>query len=160
MITRRPILSYEDWTHVSKKTTFIEFYWIGVDNLGQIGIFSSVTVGYIPSKVFSSYEKYIALDRILCALPGFTTAQIITKEPGSMEYWMDFGHKGLFAYDYQDIHRTIKFERYDLIAIHDEAILARSVGQLVELNEIIPTFNLTFSGDILFSQLRALEVGS
>jgi hypothetical protein len=153
MLFTRSALSFENWTDVSKGATFIEFDWIGIDNQGQIGIFSSVTQGYIPSKVFSSYESYVGVYNLLSDRQSLTAAQIISKEPGIKDFWRDWAQKGLFAYDYLDIHRTEKFDRYDLIAIPRSPLL---VGEIPEVNEfinIIPQFNFAFSGNIQFGQL-------
>jgi hypothetical protein len=93
------ILSFEEWTAVSRRETLIEFDWIGIDSRQQFGIFSSVMTAYIPPKVFSSYDAYFALYTFLLDRPSTTTARIIPKIDGRLNSWRDWAQKGLIAYD-------------------------------------------------------------
>lgn len=153
----RSILSFDDWTAVSQNATLVEFDWIGIDSLGQFGVFSSVTVGYKPPKVFSSYELYAGLFNFLLDHQISTTAQIISKEPGAKNFWRDWAQKGLFAYDYDDFHRKEKFDRYDFIAIPDRALLITEIPEIKAFSEIIPRFKFAFDGNISFSQLKGYQ---
>jgi hypothetical protein len=150
-------LSIEDYTLVSMKSTLIEFDWFALDSIGQIGIFSSGTTGYIPEKVFSSYDKYIGLALLLDALRASTIDLVVTKESGRTGHWRNWARRGLFAYDYYDVHRKVKLDRYDLIAAPGKPLLMYSI-EIREFNEIIPRFNITFSDDIPFSQLNEAEM--
>ena len=158
MLLPRRTPSFEEWTAVSKRETFIEFEWVGIDNIGQLGIFSSVSVGYIPAKVFASYETYAALYNFLLDRQSTTTAQIISKDSGRKDFWRDWAQKGLIAYDYQDVHRTEKFDQYDLIAVPGKALLAKEVPEMKVLDTTIPRFDLAFTGDISFDQMREEEI--
>ncbi|HEY4112297.1 hypothetical protein [Puia sp.] len=154
MIYKRPPLTFDEWTAVSKQATFIEFDWIGIDNQGKIGVFSSVTVGYIPSKVFYSYESYVVLESVFGDLPKITVAKLATKESGRKDYWVNWAQKGLFAFDNEDVHRNQRLDRYDLIAVPEKALLFDGVPEIGACEDIIPRFNLAFTGDISFSQLK------
>jgi len=158
MFFRRSSLTFDDWTAVSEGRNFIEFDWIGIDSRGQFGIFSSVSKGYIPGKVFSSYEAYLVLDNFLLDRQPMTSAEVILKGSGSKDFWKDWAQKGFIAYDYYDIHRVDKFDRYDLIAIPGKALLAEEVPELDAFGEIIPRFNLAFTSDLLFRQLEETEL--
>lgn len=160
MLFTRPTLSYEDWIAVSKGANHVEFDWIGIDNQAQFGIFSSIGMGYIPRKVFNSYKSYIGLNNFLYDHGKSPTAEIISKESGSKDFWMEWVLKGLFAYDYYDVHRKEKFDRYDLIAIPGLPLLVKAVPELSAFDEVIPKFNLAFSTDILFKQLVETECDS
>jgi len=146
-------LSHKDYALVAAKLTLIEFDWFAIDKLGQVAVFSSVTSGYIPEKVFSSYETFAGLTSLLNALPRFANVQIVTKELGGMDLWLEWSQRGLYAYDYIDVHRTMKFDRYDLIAVPEQPLLKKVIAQIEQFKEVIPTFNLIFSSDIQFSQL-------
>ena len=158
MLITRPILPYLDWIAVSEGSNHVEFDWIGIDYQGQIGIFSSIGMGYIPRKVFNSYESYIGLNNFLFDQGRSPTAEIISKESGCKDFWLNWALKGLFAYDYHDVHRKGKFDRYDLIAIPGSPLLVRSVPEIISFDEIIPRFNLTFSTDILFKRMKESEL--
>jgi len=154
MIFRRLALSYEDWTAVSKGANYVEFDWIGIDDQGQIGIFCSCGMGYIPPRVFSSYNSYVGLNDFLYDAGYSTTAEIISKESGMKDFWRDWALKGLFAFDYYDVHRQEKFDRYDLIAKPGRPLLARVVPEMMAFDEIVPWFKLSFNEDLSFSQMK------
>lgn len=151
-------LSYEEWIDVSKGANYIEFDWIGIDNQEQIAIFSSVGMGYIPPKVLSSYESYIGLANILYHRDKFTSAEIISKETGKKDHWRDWAQKGLFAYDYYDIHRMEKFERYDLIAVPGVPLKVGVIPGVNVFYEVMPRFDLAFGANITMSQLKGSEL--
>lgn len=157
MTIKSQILTFENWIDISKGASWSEFEWIGIDNSGQIGVFSSASMGYIPPKVFSSYDAYIVCDSVLYGLPVFTNAKLFTKESGRFDDWLDFSTKGLFGCDYQDIHRKLKFDRYDLISIPEKPLLVDALPEIEAFNEIVPRFNISFNGDLSFSQLREAE---
>lgn len=158
MFFTRPTLSYEDWIAVSKGANHVEFEWIGIDDLGQIGIFCSVGIGYIPPKVFSSYENYIALDNFLNDRAKSGTAQIVSIESGNKDFWRDWAQKGLFAYDYYDIHRVNRFERYDLVAIPGMPLSIETTPEVTTFERVIPRFNLTFEDNISMAKLKETEL--
>ena len=115
-------------------------------------------MGYIPPKVFSSYESYMGLNNFIYDHGRSPTAEIISKESGRKDFWLNWALKGLFAYDYYDVHRKEKFDRYDLIAIPGKPLLVREVPKVSAFDEVIPTFKLTFSSDILFRELMEAEL--
>ena len=108
--------------------------------------------------MFSSYEQYVKLHQFLSQLTKVCSAKIITKESGLIDYWVDWADKGLFAFDYQDVHRNEKFDRYDLMAAPSQPLLGEIIQQFHEFQGVVARFNVAFSGDILFSQLKELEI--
>lgn len=64
-----------------------------------------------------SFENYIGLKEIIELLPNITSATLNTSEKGNFETWLSYANKGLFAFDFQDFHRTITKDQYDLIAV-------------------------------------------
>lgn len=62
------------------------------------------------------------------------------------------------AYDYQDIHRMVKFDRYDLIAVPRKVLVADEIPQMEVFNAIIPRFEFAFTGDISFAQMKEKEM--
>jgi hypothetical protein len=158
MLFARRTLSYEDWIAVSQGASYVEFDWIGIDSTGQFGIFCSIGMGYIPRKVFSSFESYTGLNSLLYDHGKSPTAQIISKESGIKNFWRDWALRGLFAYDYYDVHRKEKLGRYDLIAIPGQPLLVSAFPEVYAFDEIIPRFRLTFSTDISFTQMMETEL--
>lgn len=151
-------LAFNIWTDVSNGASYSEFDWIGIDKQDQFGVFTSAGIGYIPTTFFSSYESYLVLHQFFLNIQKSTTADIISKENGAKDYWIACAERGLFAYDCYDIHRTKKINRYDLIAAPGNPLLTGNILDLDAFDDIIPRFNLTFSGNLLFAQLRENEI--
>ena len=156
----RSILSFSEWNDVINRLYEIEYDWFGVDNLGQIAIFSSIGKGYIPTKAPSSYDKYIGLDDLMYYLPDITGAVVVMKEKRDNSYWEKQSTKGLFAYDYFDFLRKQKLEQYDLVSIPVTPLRFDSIPDIDSYIEIIPRFNLIFQNDISFRDLEQAEIMS
>jgi hypothetical protein len=76
---------------------------------------------------------------------------------GTVDDWKRWAEKGLFAYDYRDIHRTNKLEQYDCIAIPEKPLLAKDASVLKDFEKMIPRFDLAFGENITFHQMKNAE---
>ena len=107
----------EYWPFSAENCEGLEFDWFAADSLGQLAVFSSAGKGFIPARVFakgpSSYNDLIAI------IGGRSAAGAILEftGPGHLNDWKVFTEHGLFAYDFQDVHRIRVQHRngYDLI---------------------------------------------
>ena len=86
-------MSFEDWRAVSQGATFFEFDWLSIDNQEQIAIFSTAGQGYVPLKVFASYDSFTRLDALLYARERLATAAIVPRQPGDAVFWQDWPKK-------------------------------------------------------------------
>lgn len=110
-------MNRDTWNILIKDGAYAqELDWLAVDNKGQLGIFTAVLNAPIPDQVKSSFEIYEVLRQIIEGIPGSTTGIVVTREKGDFSDWITYAEKGLFAFDFQDIHRTVKKNQYDLIA--------------------------------------------
>jgi hypothetical protein len=151
-------LNIEEWEAIVNQLYEIEFDWLGVDQVGQLAIFSSVGKAFIPSKVVSSCEKYQHLARVINSLPAISKAILCTKEKGVFDDWKMCSQKGLFAFDYQDIHRTNKLNQYDLICKPESPLLSNQFAEFNLFIDVIPQFNVRFEDDIEIHQLEKSEI--
>jgi hypothetical protein len=150
-------ISIEDWEAVINNTYEVEFDWIAINHIGQIAVFSSFNKGYIPEKAKTSFELHQMLQSFINSILISTTANLTTKESGNFKLRLKNSKKGLFTFDYQDAHRNIKLNRYDLIS---QPNMPKTVNQLDGIDKfmsIIPTFNLAFDENISFEQLKTTE---
>lgn len=147
-------ITEEEWNIVRNQSYDIEFDWVGIDNGGNLGVFSSFNRGLIPEKAISSFEKYQALAVLLNDLHPITNAILFTKESGNFKEWLDFSRKGFFTFDYQDIHWDDKLGRYDLIAIPMIPLKLKDVEIIESFMDIVPTFNLSFEANLPFTKLE------
>jgi hypothetical protein len=153
-------LTEQEWTWVVKKENPIEFGWIGVDQSGHIGYFSTYGQAYIPNKVLLSYQHYIGLADFVNNLPEIGSSTLCTKQKGWFDDWHLHSKKGLIGYDFQDIHRNIRdrLNQYDLITVPSIFIIFESIPGIEKYHGIIPHFSLDFSEDLLFDDLKNTEI--
>lgn len=150
MITK---LSKEEWEALQTFTYQVEFDWIGLDKIGQLGIFSSVGTGFIPPKSISSFEKYVELCLIIDDMPVVTEVVVNTLIDANFSDWIRYSEKGFFAFDNQGSHDKKNSECYTLITVPKIPITIQSTSFLEQYQSIIPEFDFTFSGDIPFELL-------
>jgi hypothetical protein len=133
-----------------------EFDWFASDRNGNLGIFSAIMNAPIPESIKVSYENYIKVEEIISSLPKSTSHILTTNENGNFSDWISYAEKGLFAFDFQDVHRTkneIK-NQYDLIAKPFQPIL---VNDKHILFDIIIKLDCDFScGDLKITDLKDL----
>lgn len=73
--------------------------------------------------------------------------QLITKEKGKFDDWLEYSQQGLFAFDYLDIHKTTKTGIFDLISKPEKLMTISELGIKNNLIDKIPKFRLTFNQD-------------
>lgn len=149
----------EDWVEILNQSYPIEFGWIGVDNLNHVGYFSTFNQAYTPKKVLSSFEQYLELAELINNLPEISPSRLYSINKGRFDNWHFHSRRGLFGYDYEDAHRKPheKLNRYDLLTIPDNPIDFNSIPGIEQYEAIIPRFDLVFSSNILFEDMRKTE---
>lgn len=140
--TDNNLMTKDTWEEIIKYGDYAqELDWCAIDKNGNLGIFSAIMLAPIPEKVKKSYDNYIRLKQIISSLPKSTSFVLTTSEQGSFSDWTSYAEKGLFAFDFQDIHRINVKNQYDLIArpvlplnLKDIHIPINSFEALVELD--------------------------
>lgn len=110
------ITTQEEWENAVNGYFPMEFDWFARDATGNLAVFSSFNQGPVPGPVFRSLERYLELKRFIDGLALSSAATVVTKQKGVFAAWINCAKKGLFAYDLQDVLRTQKEDKYDLIA--------------------------------------------
>lgn len=110
-------MTKDTWEEIIKYGAYSqELDWYAIDRYGNLGIFSAIMFAPIPEKIKESYENYIGLKQVINLLPKSTSFILTTLEKGNFSDWTPYAEKGLFAFDFQDVHRKIVKNQYDLIA--------------------------------------------
>lgn len=105
------------WEEIIKFGAYVqELDWYAVDSNGNLGMFSAIMLAPIPEKAKESYDTYIELTSLINSLPKSTSFVLVTTEQGDFSAWTSYAERGLFAFDFQDVHRAIAKNQYDLIA--------------------------------------------
>lgn len=107
----------EHWPSSAFEVEGLEFDWFARDQEGQLAVLTSAGKGCIPKRVFAgSVEAYNGFVAAI-ASRAISQAVLVSKESGRFHDWREYAEHGLFAYDFQDVHRSSAKERggYDLI---------------------------------------------
>lgn len=109
-------MTKEIWDEIVRDGAYVqELDWYAIDHSGNLGIFSAAMHAPIPGKVKKSYDNYIELKLLINSLPKSTSYILRTTEQGNFSDWITYAEKGLFAFDFQDVHRSTTKNQYDLI---------------------------------------------
>jgi hypothetical protein len=110
-------MTKDTWEEIIKYGAYAqELDWYAIDKNGNLGMFSAIMLAPIPEKAKESYDTYIGLNSLINSLPKSTSFVLTTTEQGDFSAWTSYAEKGLFAFDFQDLHRSIAKNQYDLIA--------------------------------------------
>lgn len=119
--------------------------WIAVDGASNVAALITAAAGPIPKTVLVRSSISIeSMEARLCELPRFTACVPVACDP-SFQGAAEIAERGLFVYDWSDVHRTLRqaLGAYELIAKPTVPIRAsdlppdlRSTAHLAQLREI------------------------
>lgn len=95
----------------------IDCSWLASDQTGRLGVFITAGIGPIPAAVLdSAYMPIEEIEERLCQLPAVSSAQLLVtvKRPDS---FIDLAERGIFVYDWTDIHRIKALNLYEPVAV-------------------------------------------
>jgi hypothetical protein len=121
--------------------------WLGVDRDGLIARFTTGGLGPVPKVVLASWSQQQALQEAICRLTSESDAEVMTKIGNPQDFRL-CAERGLFAYDWSDVHRTDAeaLGSYELMARPTKPLAMASVLKLVrDAQEILPRFSVAFS---------------
>ena len=149
-------MTRDKWDEIVKHGPYSqELNWFATDNSGQLAVFTSVMNAPIPDNVKNSYERYLELKSKIDSLSKTTQAIITTKEKGNLKDWIEYADKGLFAFDFQDVHRTKKKNQFDLIARPKTPLTLDKLDISDSLTDTIVKIDCDFhTGDLNTEKIR------
>jgi len=104
-----------------------DYAWLAVDVAENIAVFTSAGMGPIPLSVLADREHADEAEHQIRLLPEICRCPFLVVLP-STEYFVGIARRGLFAYDWQDVHRTVGFTRqYELLAKPDVPVKLESM---------------------------------
>ena len=107
----------------------LDCFWVGTDSIGNVGLFVIAGMAPIPLLALSNaYGNMLDLEDWLLPLPIISEAQV-TEGYASMDEDIGWARRGIFAFDWSDIHRTRSQELrgYERIAMPTQPL---HVGEL------------------------------
>jgi hypothetical protein len=110
--------SDKEWFALSRCTEYtgVEFDWYALDREGHLAVFTTAGSGPVPAAIWDRREEFHALEAAVDALTAAADFEEVYAGYGNYLEWHDLARKGLFAFDYQDVHRTRQLHHYDLMA--------------------------------------------
>lgn len=124
-----------------------DFAWLATDAIGQIGIFTNAGGGPVPAAVLADRDLADRAEEFVRRLPTRGRAGLLARIPRPDDF-IAFAERGLFAYDWQDAHRTTsnRPNRYELVAIPESAVtVLETTREIQSLAPLVRFVSLRFS---------------
>jgi hypothetical protein len=116
----------------------LDCVWLASDRDGRVGAFTTAGEGPIPALALLPQRPPIEeIESLLYELPAITSAKLLVSLPRPDDF-LNFAARGLFAYDWTDVHRVAAAElnSYEQLAVPDAPITAgqlpKDIAPLVE----------------------------
>ena len=129
-------------TDFSQRFKGSDVAWLAVDASEHVAVFTTAGLGPIPESALESVEQAEALIR---ALPVQCDHTLLVSVPRPDDF-VDFAARGLFSYDWQDLHRSITQERgaYHLmsrpVSPPSLSTLPQEIRRLAEMTRLSVSF--------------------
>jgi hypothetical protein len=97
----------------------LDYGWIALDGRGNVAFFSNGGEGPIPASVVAERPAIDETEELVLALlPERSKGKALVKTPKVPDAFTRFANRGLFAYDWQDVHKVTREETgcYELVA--------------------------------------------
>jgi hypothetical protein len=121
---------------------------LAVDAKGHVEVFTTAGVAPVPSAVLDHANWVKPAEQFIDRMPIIGTSQLLVTLPRPNDY-LGFASRGLFAYDWQDVHRSDKLKTrcYELIACPAMPISVRDLMPDLERAARLVRFStLSFDG--------------
>jgi len=107
----------------------IDCSWLASDQAGHLGAFFTAGIGPIPQLALEGGPIPIEdMELRLCELPRICSAKLLVTVPRPDSY-TDFAERGLFVYDWTDIHATTRSatNAYQAVAVPETLLHTNSL---------------------------------
>jgi hypothetical protein len=78
-----------------------EFDWLALDQMSNVGYFSTAGVGPLPKPVLARADSFELLLESVLALPECSEATIVYESQHNISEWIAIARRGLFAFDWR-----------------------------------------------------------
>jgi hypothetical protein len=138
----------------------LDVEWIAVDRNGHVGVFTTGGIGPIPNVYLTGSGWWDQIWDAIGSLPEVSEHDLLVTLPRPDDF-IAFARRGLFAFDWADVHRTIggATNRYELQARPRTPLAVESITwpeALLGSVERITNFALDFD-DAMIDVMAALD---
>lgn len=132
----------------------IDCTWVACDLAGHVGAFTTGGEGPIPHSAFTSATAEPNAEERLISQPKLTTPRLIARYPRPDDY-IAFAERGIFAFDWSDVHRTASnpTRMYQTISVPASPI------HVEQLPLDLQAFAKATVLNVLFSQSESCGIG-
>ena len=134
-----------------------EFDWLALDEMSNVGYFSTAGVGPLPKPVLTMADSFELLLESIMALPECSEVSIVFENEHNISEWVAIARRGLFAFDwrwatscYELIAKPVGIRRCQA---SDSAIIS-SVAVTLPQTDFATSTALCVAGDRLVSRKR------
>lgn len=145
--------SDEEWQAMERcaPDTGEEFDWYALDTRGCLAVFTTGGLGPIPRSIWPHRNELIQLAKAIANLPEVTDFDRVFASSGNCMEWFGYACKGLYAFDYYDVHRgTARLHQYELIARPRRSVQASIIVQHIDLRWL-PILSVGFEDCVFLS---------
>jgi len=106
----------------------IDLVWLAVDASGFVGAFITAGEGPIPESALAWALEDPGLEAEVLSLPVYSEGIMLIEVPLATSF-VELASRGIFVYDWQDVHRTMSEEtgQYELVCRPRRAIMESSL---------------------------------
>jgi hypothetical protein len=109
----------------------IDYAWVAVDAVGHLGIFTNAGIGPIPASVLADRETADRAESLVEGLPERGSCEVLVSLPWP-DYFVALGRRGIFAYDWQDVHRRAnRTHCYEMLARPAVSVIVEELAGLI-----------------------------
>lgn len=110
-----------------------DYAWLAIDAVGHVGLFTNAGEGPIPAAALVDRSTSVRTERLVKGLPARGSCKILISLPRPDDF-IAFAQRGLFAYDWQDVHRTCgRLNCYELLARPDVPLSVEELDEEIEM---------------------------
>jgi hypothetical protein len=92
-----------------KYPSHLDLEWLCVDCVGRIGIFTTGGAGPVPEVYLEDSLILGHLSEVVRALPETSDCQFLANIAQPADDFVAFARRGLFSFDWADVHRTTEY---------------------------------------------------
>ena len=108
---------------------FRDLAFLAVDAAEQIAVFTTGGIAPIPSSVLDHLDIIEPVEESLYSLPVLGESSLLLHLPRPDDY-IDYARRGMFSYDWQDVHRTVFFSRsYEIVTQPNVVLLLKDLTE-------------------------------
>jgi hypothetical protein len=115
------LLSMPDRSAYAQQMLFpdgLDYGWVALDGRGSVGFFTNGGRGPIPAAVIAERPAADEAEDLVLQLPEHGGGTAVVETPSVPDAFTVFARRGLFVYDWQDVHRVSREATgcYELVA--------------------------------------------